>query len=270
MAISNSLLPEFGAPPVTEVALGVQFEQVDLLPAHLGLWALKMRKLGYTVFEQHPPLDPVFEKFGKGSGAQELKFDFGPPPIRSWFLQPDNSRLIQLQPDRFIHNWRKAGMDSEYPRYDTIRREFEDRWNEFVNFFLSESGSQIAPNQVEVTYVNLISVEAGSDLSSALGLAGSQFTDGFLPAAENSQLSSTFVMPDIEQAVGRLRVSAQTAIDAKTKKPICILKLTARGAPLSSDADGILQFMDVGREWIVRGFADVTTSEMHKNWKRER
>jgi hypothetical protein len=46
------------------------------------------------------------------------------------------------------------------------------------------------------------------------------------------------------------------------------MTLTARGVPHSSDQEELLRCLDVGREWVVRGFADFTTDEMHNLWKR--
>jgi hypothetical protein len=49
-----------------------------------------------------------------------------------------------------------------------------------------------------------------------------------------------------------------------------LLTLTARGRPGSDGIPGVLQFLDVGREWIVRGFTSITTATMHKIWGRRR
>jgi hypothetical protein len=44
-----------------------------------------------------------------------------------------------------------------------------------------------------------------------------------------------------------------------------VLNLTARGLLGKST-----EFLDLGREWIVRSFAEMTTTEMHEVWKRKR
>jgi hypothetical protein len=48
------------------------------------------------------------------------------------------------------------------------------------------------------------------------------------------------------------------------------LTLTARGAPIGAGVAGALEFLDLGRRWIVRGFADLTTERMHIAWRRTR
>jgi hypothetical protein len=49
-----------------------------------------------------------------------------------------------------------------------------------------------------------------------------------------------------------------------------IMTLTARGFPIrvaeTSDIEAAFAFFDLGREWIVKGFKDLTTPAMHKVW----
>jgi hypothetical protein len=49
--------------------------------------------------------------------------------------------------------------------------------------------------------------------------------------------------------------------------PIYVLELTVRGAPIGQGIGGAQSFFDIGHEWIVRGFKDVTTSMMHAVWE---
>ena len=81
------------------------------------------------------------------------------------------------------------------------------------------------------------------------------------------QLGMTFAIKDERQApVGRLHVTAQPAIRKEDRKPMVILNLTARGKPEGEGTDGVLRFLDRGREWIVKTFKEITTSEMHQIW----
>jgi hypothetical protein len=58
------------------------------------------------------------------------------------------------------------------------------------------------------------------------------------------------------------------AMDLKTQQPMFVLTLTARGRPIGEGIEGALAMLDIGREWIVRGFASVTTRTMHDVWRR--
>jgi len=115
-------LPDFRKPPVTETVLSLQFEPLGgLTAAHLGLMWQRFRPQLPEV-EEHPPLPPVFEKFEPPSPAQvEVTIEEKPPVPRLWFLNPPKTELIQIQVDRFIHNWRKMQGMEPYPHYEPIR-----------------------------------------------------------------------------------------------------------------------------------------------------
>src|ERR1700730_19364467 len=63
--IDQSPLPRFRNPPVSEVAIGVQFEAPMLTPVHLGLFYQSVKARFPTVAVQ-APLQPYFETFGSG------------------------------------------------------------------------------------------------------------------------------------------------------------------------------------------------------------
>ncbi len=273
MSPSPLPLPEFRSPPVTEVALAVQFEPLDISPVHLGLIALRLRELGYGRIEQHPPLQPVVEQFGAPRSPVQVRLELGPPAVRHWFTSDDGNRLVQLQPDRFIHNWRKVASGDEYPRYEVIKETFTERLADFTGFLADEQLGEFRPNQCEVTYVNHVRQNDGwrtaSDLASIVGIAGNSYVDGFLPGPEDARTAARFVIESAGHPIGRLHVNCHTTFDLQKNEPVVAISMTARGMPRTSDMDGVLAFIDLGREWVVRGFADVTTSQMHETWGRE-
>jgi uncharacterized protein (TIGR04255 family) len=152
-------LPDYGNPPVVEVVLSVQF---DPLPA-LGLVQLgclwKEFKERFPKTEEHPPLPTVIETFGARRDQRiETRFEMldVPPAPRLWFLTEAGDELIQVQKDRFIHNWRKQGdgEGKEYPRYRHVRDVFVRELNAFKDFLRREGLGQPVINQCEVTYFN--------------------------------------------------------------------------------------------------------------------
>jgi hypothetical protein len=106
-----------------------------------------------------------------------------------------------------------------------------------------------------------------NDLRDILSFWSGKFSGNFLPAAEVVQCAATFVMPDNQ---GRLRVALQPGIRLNDRKELLQLQLTARCLPRSSDRDTVFASLDLGHEWVVRGFADLTSEKMHKLWKRKR
>jgi hypothetical protein len=63
-------------------------------------------------------------------------------------------------------------------------------------------------------------------------------------------------------------VSLDPVFHIKDGTPRLRLSLTARGRPQQEGTAGVLQFLDLGREYVVRTFAAITTSEMHEVWRR--
>jgi hypothetical protein len=95
-----------------------------------------------------------------------------------------------------------------------------------------------------------------------------QHTDRFLPAADDVSLKARYIINDATgEPIGRLHVSVDPGYD-KNEEPIHILSLTARGKPLGEGPSGIYSFFELGREWIVKGFASFTTKRMHQAWGR--
>src|SRR5437867_5043712 len=118
-------LPDFRKPPVAETVLSLQFESVaGLTTAHIGvLWQRFREQL--PLIEEHLPLPPVLEKFEPPSPVHvEVTIEEKPTVPRVWFLNESKSELIQVQTDRFIHNWRKMQGLEPYPRYEPIRDRF--------------------------------------------------------------------------------------------------------------------------------------------------
>jgi hypothetical protein len=93
----------------------------------------------------------------------------------------------------------------------------------------------------------------------------------FLPAPEATQLLETYVVgAGGEQPVGRLRVAAGTAQSVEDRRNLVNLTLTARVRTDPGTLDGARAALRVAHEWVVRGFTDMTTPEMHQAWGRLR
>ena len=112
--------PEYDAPPVIEVVLSFQFEPLaELKAAQFGLLWAQFRK-EFPRIEEHPPIAPVTENFELSARERfGLQIEMSEIPLlpRTWFLNETGTELIQVQRDRFIHNWRKTDKGQAYPRY---------------------------------------------------------------------------------------------------------------------------------------------------------
>ena len=265
-------LPSFRKPPVTEVAIAAQFGEIRRLTGPLmGLLWQRYREL-FPKLEVYPALDPRFERSGLAlEKGLKVKFETIPAP-RVWFIGSNEAHLVQVQQDRFVFNWRRIEGD-DYPRYEHVKASFQEHFRIFQEFLAEEQLGETRLNQWELTYVNHIPAGDGWHRHGELGLVVPLLvgcTEGeFLPEPEDIALQVRYPIPNGAGAVSRLYVVANPGFDP-SGKPVLGLTLTARGG-LDRDSESSLESrLDVGREWIVRGFAEVTSKTMHQHWEREK
>ena len=267
-------LPDFERPPVTEVVLGVQFKTDKPLRApHLGLF---WRTVGddFPNFREQPPLVPQIEALDADAPAAspEVGIQIGMgtiPSPRCWFLDPSGNKLIQLQSDRFLHNWRKTTGEEAYPRYEAIRDEFIGRWRGFASFLNDVDLGAPTVTQAEVTYVNHIPRNSCWSEADDMPRVFSCFrlvdeADLFGPM-ETMEFAIRRRLPD---GRGRLHVTAAPAFGTKDKSVMIRMVLTARGPVADSSDEAILDWLAMGRAAIVNGFTALTTPEAHRFWGR--
>ncbi len=269
-------LPDFGASPVTEVVLGVQFGTLDrLLSPHLGLVWAEFRDR-FPEIEEHPPLDFTFETFSdKAPGLPMPRVQFelltAPPTPRVFFINTAKTELLQVQRDRFLHNWRKVGDGDAYPRFERMLATFETGFRQFEAVVGRENLGSVVPNQCEISYFNQIAMHSDQSLFEAFARIFRPFTSALilddLGTPEDARFSVQYVIRENTGPLGRLYVSALPARKLDGTK-IVHLTLVARGKPLSADLAGVSGFLNLGRRHIVRTFTELTTDEMHRVWER--
>jgi uncharacterized protein (TIGR04255 family) len=274
-AVSDSGLPDFAQPPVDETALSLQFAPLAGFGIpHFGLYWQKIRS-DYPKYEIQQPIPSVQEQLATNSRTG-MGMQFGislvaAPEIRCWFLDSTGNRLLQIQNDRFVLNWRKITGAEAYPRYPTSRESLRMEWGRFCDFLNSEKLESPKVNQCEVTYVNHIEYEKGwqgyGELDKVVAaLATPKAKNRFLPDPERVNMQVVYRLGD---NAGRLYVSFVPVIRVRDSKEVLQMTLIARGAPKSSSIDDVFQWLDLGRRWVVRGFADFTTEGMHRVWGKQ-
>jgi uncharacterized protein (TIGR04255 family) len=262
---------------VNEVALALQFDRPAVDVEVLGLLAGRL-KPEFPVQQQVPPLPPMEEP--TGPAQPQFQVQLGAPPTfpRTWFSGPDGHQLVQVQSDRFALNWRRLGGEVPYPRY-TFLHDLLTKLLAELREALDATGTDTpAVNFCELLYINEIvvpGVEPGQrhpDLSQIIRFVEPIAGPTFLPEAEDAQLQARWRMPaealPVGAEIGRLYVAITPGLRPDTQLPIYLMHVTARIVPpLGCDLGAALDVLDVGHEWIVRGFADLTTDEMHKLWR---
>lgn len=263
-------LPNYGRPPLIEVVVGVQFSPIqELHAAHIGAYWETIRHEFGKVQEQ-PPIAQVVESFEPGPHRRQVKVLDRPELPRTWFIDASENRLIQLQRDRFLFNWRKVKEEDEYPRFPEVQQRFLDYWAGFGSF-LDERGMPPAEvDQCEVTYVNLMKQgrdwESFADMERLFTVFGWRTRSGFLPCPEGFRWALQFLLPEKR---GRLHVDALPVLLPPADGPAIRLSLTARGAPYDNHGTPDLAgWFGMAREWIVRGFADLVAEQTDACWER--
>lgn len=267
-------LPYFRRPPVVESVLGVQFDQLEKLnSARLALFWQSLGIDRWPESSDAPPLEMLSEKFGeKREWVQPgIGIRFGiPKGMRLQIRNQSDDRMVQVQNGRFHYNWRKQRVEDEYPRYETVRSEFDENYGRFVAFVADNELGCVRPNLWEVTYVNLIEQgslwQSVSDWATVLpGLLG------YDDAGERRKLQSAQGNWHYElgSSYGNLYISVQHAKKSDDDKGEAIrLQLIARG-PIKDDPGYDLDAgLNLGHESIVSAFDEITSEAAHEHWER--
>jgi uncharacterized protein (TIGR04255 family) len=271
MPPTNTAEPEFEKPPIVEVALGVQFSPLSALrTVHLGLlWSMFRKDFPRT--EDQPPLARAIERFDK---PDLPLFRIEPAPLtpRSWFLSKDGSELVQVQQDRFVHNWRKMGSNTAYPRYRNLREKFAENLRTFESFAKAEQLGEFKPDQCELTYVDHIeSGEVWKDFTQVDAVIRSWQP----PKTDVKELVHENVTLEINHLIlgkdgkprGRLHIRVAPVYRMSDHAPILSLEFLARGAPLAPGINGILGFLDLAHDCTLGVFTTMTTTAIQKSWR---
>jgi uncharacterized protein (TIGR04255 family) len=263
--------PNYEKPPVIEVVCGVLFKQIAALnvPYFGFLW--QKFKSEFPKTKQAQPLAPLIERFNGESPPVEVEFTDMPPLPRIWFETADENGLIQVQQDRFHHNWKKRRDEDEYPHYEYVIKNFRRHLECFDTFLGEYALGSIEPLQYEMTYVNHIPQDEGWKSLSTLGELFPDFAwrgtkERFLPNFEAINWRTTFPLPDHR---GRLHATIRLGTRKSDKRPVLLLELTARGIGKDSSRQEMWTWFDLAHEWIVNGFTDLTGEEVQRTvWKR--
>jgi uncharacterized protein (TIGR04255 family) len=250
-------IPSYGRPPLTEVALGVQFEALPLQTRHIGQF--------WTEIKEDYPLTQDFPPVPDAGGEPGVSILVMPPLRRAFFATSTTEFVIQLQDSRFHHNWRKLSPSVVYPRFPVVFRGFLKAWGLFSDFLKRQGLEEPKPSRYELTYVNEIEVLGSIRIEQAVRLFDwNDIGATFLPVPQATNMAWSFLLPD---AKGNMNVSTNrlTRPDGRS----AVLLTLACSGPSANESYSLDEWFGTAHEWIVRGFTDLTTKEAQEIWKRE-
>jgi len=263
--MSDSLRrPHFKHPPVVEVACGVQFEAIERWQTpHFGQFGATIRE-NYPDTEDHPPLARL--RLDPGTAFDPQWFSM-PPLRRVFYVSPPGNFLIQLQPNRLLHNWRKVADTDEYPRFDAAFEKFTSAWTAFNSFLSSAGLPSTKPDVWELTYINHIvgrDAKFPRDMWSYLGFYGDS------PQATTSQEASSVAMQiawPLPDNLGTLVLDVKHGNRVLDQSEVLVLDFTVRGRA-SDDPDAMKRWFGVAHDAVVNSFEKFTTPKAHLIWEK--
>ena len=229
-----------------------------LTTAHFGVFWDRHLRDRYPRVSDQPAAPPQPIEVATGGPVTYPQFVFGPAVMgRHWYATDDQTRLVQMQQDRLVLNWRKLEGDV-YPHYAELRDELV-RVSELWAAFLVDAGfSPMMVTQTEVTYVNQI------QSPSSLGALEVRWPED-AGVADSFQFEQRFTLPldDAGIAVGRMYISLSPVM--QSDPPRATLNLVFRG-PGGATPQVALQWIDIGHNQIVNTFRDVLTHDARRFW----
>lgn len=245
----------FQKPPLNEVALGYSFlPRPDLLIPHIGAFWTKLQD-SYPKCQHNVPIVDNPTTF------TEL------PLPRVWLLTEDGTRLVQIQQDRLIFNWRDNGTGCEYVRFPNIKAEFDRVSTLFKAFVQEVTGQPIIPTILNLTYVNIINQGQGWNSLDEIGVVFPALShDVRLKSMKSATLAEWRVNYELPNDQGKLTARVQTAKQVKDSAPLFRFELAATSNSLGEHETDHEVWIESAHQAIVNTFKDLTSAEMHERY----
>jgi uncharacterized protein (TIGR04255 family) len=257
--------PDFDRPPLTEVVCGVQFAPIEgWLTSHYGLFWNRI-KAAYPGSEDQPPLRRL--KLEEFQTPDEFNLALLPPLRRVFFTTAPANYLVQLQNNRFLHNWRKLNESDGYPRFPEAYSRFSERWSDF-NSFLADCGLPASLPQVyELTYVNMISAPEAvfpRDVWRFMNFYKELPRTASGSGARGLELRLSWPLED-DAGTLNMKLNHGVMEPVKGTGPVLVVEFTALGRAGKGRDDMELWFK-TAHDAIVHTFVALTTPESHEMW----
>lgn len=268
------------APPLAEVVYGAQFRPLPFSVATAGRLADRFSR-DFPIVEEAAALPTNLEappgtsqqrtmlQHGLAAGLAAVAagpmLQVGVPRSRLMLLNAEKSSLLQIQPNRFHHNWRKVGAGA-YPQFDELMPAFLARWREFRDHIVALLGQGPRPIQYELTYVNHIEAGPLWTPNAPPTRIFPWFTPPLLAAGQALTLETGIhqVLPKLR---GRFHMVTRTARRVADGHHVLVAEFTVRGAPVRPLDDSDLEvWMTDAHEQILTAFVDMTGPEAHAIW----
>lgn len=240
---------EFSNAPVIEVILGSQFEGVTFESKSIFDFYNSVKE-NFPDIQENPPLAALIENIDSPSETRIISGFTS----RKFFINNSQNKLIQIQPDRFLFNWRKTNNEEEYPHFDSVFSEFIGIFNQLEDKISIKSKL----NQLEMTYVDHILLE---DFNMS-NFNPNKILNIFNLSKNIKNINSSFHFP-IKEIKGNMICNIKSAFRNIDKKRLIIIESTCRGI---NDNQTIDQWFDIAHKNLIELFKEITTKEAKLKW----
>lgn len=263
---------DFRSPPIQEVSYSIQFKEKE--DFHIGFLGLlwDVFRAEFPNLQHAQRISHEVERFGVSVAKPMFQLlDHREAPC-IWMVSPKEERLLQIQNDMFVLNWRKYHNPVlEYPRFEVLIDEYKALLNQFTDFLQKNGLGGLEIDQVQVTNVNHI-LETDNQAGEIFeGLnCGVGISDDL--CLENYSFKMNHVLNRDSNPIGRLHTTAQRVRVKQDGEEVPAFRLTfvarsnvkkSQGADLGTALDTIA-FL---RNNINMAFKKLTNSKMHQHWE---
>ena len=243
-------------PPIDEIVCGILFDSITgLQSGHLGILWQKFRP-DFPGVEDQNLLAPLSKEDLSNRGALLP---------RVWFVHKNENELIQVQFNRFVHNWRKRRPDDEYPGYAAVIENFEKYLSRFREFLAEEKLGNLVASQYELTYIDHILENEGWETLNNL----ERIFPNFISLKERNALSADIREIDwqmvfgLPKDLGQLQLSIRNARRVLDNRHLLRLEFST----LSSRPYKPMRYwFDSAHEVILNLFSNLMSDEIQEKF----
>ena len=217
--------------------------------------------------EDREPLAPHLENLENKASSPlfHLEMMSSPMPNRAWFAASDHSELLQLQRDRFVHNWRYQ--KDSYPHFEPLLERFTEGFSMLSMTLQELSLPQPRLVHAEVTYVNLIETPALDDFLTVVN-SPNLSAGGVKSHGASGQLALRFPVESDGRVIGSLYVECSPTRLSDPEVEGFQMMLTFRAPLPESNISTLHDLLLLGRSAIVHSFTGLTETKYHEKWRR--
>lgn len=238
--------------PLSELVIGVQYKSPIISNDKIFSYYATHLKDEFPNISEHPRLPSVVEDASKNP----IPTVIGGNETRKFFHHRKGEKLIQLQNNKFLFNWKKTDDLSQYPHFDNVFSEFSKRFKELNK--ICDFEQEI--DQYELTYQDHILVEEFMNYNS-----GYELEDIFskIKFPQSIKSINSFFSIGNTRINGALNVKIQSAIRNNDQKKLIVFETTCRGYDNSGDMGN---WYEIAHDILINFFLNNITEKAKKIW----